>query len=377
MSTPVPDTLTAIMKEEAREAGLRYTSDESPGISRRLRGKNFAYFGPSGKPIREPAALARIRHLAVPPAWRKVWISPLENGHIQATGRDVRGRKQYRYHERWREQRDQNKYGHMMDFARVLPKIRRRVRRDLARPALDREKVLAALVRLLETTLIRVGNDEYARENHSYGLTTLRNRHVKVHGATIEFNFRGKSGKFHNIHIEDPKVAKIVRRCQDLPGQDLFAYRDAGGEVHSIGSQDVNDYLHRIAGENYTAKDFRTWIGTVLAALAFHELEEVTSATQAKRNVGLVIQSVAKMLGNTPAICRKCYVHPEIVNSYLDGATLATVSQRIGEDLRDSLSRLAPVEAAVLALLQKRLRPVARRNQGKRPARFTRAESVG
>jgi DNA topoisomerase-1 len=363
--SPAPETLAAVMAQEAREAGLRYTSDDSPGITRRRRGKSFLYLAPDGKPLRDRAALERIRRLVIPPAWEKVWITPQANGHIQATGRDARGRKQYRYHERWREQRDENKYGHMMAFARVLPKIRRRVRRDLARPGLSREKVLATIVRLLETTLIRVGNDSYARENHSYGLTTLRNHHVKVHGAGIEFTFRGKSGKFHHIHVEDPKVARIVARCQDLPGQDLFGYRDEASQVHALGSHDVNDYLRAITGENYTAKDFRTWIGTVLAALAFHELEVVTSPTQAKRNVGMVIQSVAKMLGNTPAICRKCYVHPEIIGSYLAGATVDVVTQRIGEDLAQSLPRLAPVEAAVLALLQKRLRPAARRARGR------------
>jgi DNA topoisomerase-1 len=351
--------LTKVMIQEAREAGLRYTSDDQPGLLRERQGKDFKYRTAAGKVVRNAATLARIRHLAIPPAWEKVWISPAENGHIQATGRDARGRKQYRYHERWREHRDQNKYGHMMAFARALPRIRRRVQRDLRRPGLSREKVLATIVRLLETTLIRVGNDEYAKQNHSYGLTTMRNQHVKVRGAQIEFTFRGKSGKHHHIHVQDRKVAKILSRCQELPGQELFGFRDETGAVHHIASHDVNAYLREIAGENYTAKDFRTWIGTVLAALAFRELAAVTSATQAKRNVGMVIESVSKMLGNTPAICRKCYVHPEIINSYLQGATLGSVSQRIGEDLNRSMGRLAPVEAAVLALLQQRLRQVS------------------
>jgi DNA topoisomerase-1 len=359
MSQTPSATLVPAMVQEAREAGLRYMSDDHPGIIRQRRGSRFAYVNSAGKALRDPAALARIKRLAIPPAWTNVWISAADNGHIQATGRDARGRKQYRYHDRWREQRDQNKYGHMIDFARALPRLRRRVQRDLRRPGLNREKVLATIVRLLETTLIRVGNDEYARDNHSYGLTTMRNRHVRVRGAGIKFTFRGKSGKHHEIEVEDRKVAKILRRCQELPGQDLFGYRDEQGEVRPIGSQDVNDYLHAIAGKEYTAKDFRTWIGTVLAALAFRELEEVTSATQAKRNVGTVIQSVARMLGNTPAICRKCYVHPEIINSYLDGATVGAVSQRIGEDLNHSFRSLAPVEAAVLTLLQKRLRQTA------------------
>ena len=344
------------MTKEAHAAGLCYTSDLKPGLRRERKKGDFVYLAPDGKPIRDKKNMERIRLLAIPPAWKKVWIALSENGHIQATGFDVRGRKQYRYHDHWREHRDQHKYHHMMAFARALPKIRQRVKRDLSRPKLDRPKVLATVVRLLETTLIRVGNEEYARENHSYGLTTMLERHVKIRGSEIEFTFRGKSGKDHQIHVHDPRVAKTLRRCHDLPGQELFGYRDAEGTVHHVGSHDVNDYLREIAGENYTAKDFRTWIGTVLAALAFREFEAATSPTQAKRNVGTVIQSVAKMLGNTPAICRKCYVHPEIINSYLDGATLGSVSQRLGDNLGESLHKLAPVEAAVLALLQQRLK---------------------
>jgi len=349
------------MVQEARDAGLRYTSDDQPGITRVLRGKTFVFLDARGAVIHDKVTIARLRHLAVPPAWTKVWLCSQENGHIQATGRDACRRKQYRYHERWRAHRDENKYGHMMAFARVLPHIRKRVAKDLRRPGLTREKVLATLVRLLETTLIRVGNDEYARQNHSYGLTTMRNQHVKVHGSEIEFAFRGKSGKYHRIHLQDRRMARILRHCQDLPGQELFGYRDASGEVRHLGSQDVNEYLRDIAGENYTAKDFRTWIGTVLAALAFRELEAVTSPRQAKRNVGKVIESVSKILGNTPAICRKCYVHPEIINAYLAGNTLQTLSQRIEENLGESLTRLAPVEAAVLALLQQRLRHLSPR----------------
>ena len=346
----------AAMKREAREAGLHYSSDTQPGIRRVNKRGGFVYLNAQGRPLRDKAALERIRKLVIPPAWKDVWIAPTADGHIQATGRDARGRKQYRYHDHWREHQDENKYGHMMKFARTLPKIRRRVNRDLKRPRLDREKVLATIVRLLETTLIRVGNEEYARQNHSYGLTTMRNRHVKVRGAEIEFTFRGKSGKEHQIHVHDPRAAKVLRTCQELPGQELFGYRDEEGTVHHIASNDVNSYLREIAGERYTAKDFRTWIGTVLAALAFREFEAVTSPTQAKRNVGTVIQSVAKMLGNTPAICRKCYVHPEIINSYLEGATFDSISQRLGENLAESMHKLAPVEAAVLALLQERLR---------------------
>ena len=344
------------MAREAKAAGLSHACDTKPGIRREQKKGGIVYLTAQGKVLRDRKALSRIQKLVIPPAWTQVWISPMENGHIQATGRDQRGRKQYRYHDHWREHRDANKYHHMMSFARALPKIRRKVKRDLNRPTLDREKILATVVRLLETTLIRVGNEEYARENHSYGLTTMLERHVKIHGSEIQFTFRGKSGKDHEIHVHDPRVAKTLRKCHDLPGQELFGYRDSAGTVHHVGSHDVNAYLQEIAGENYTAKDFRTWIGTVLAALAFREFEAATSPTQAKRNVGAVIQSVSKLLGNTPAICRKCYVHPEIIHSYLDGATLGSISQRLGEDLGESLHKLAPVEAAVLALLQKRLR---------------------
>ncbi|MDE1169755.1 MAG: DNA topoisomerase IB [Verrucomicrobium sp.] len=345
--------------------GLRYVSDEGPGITRRRQGKAFAYFRPDGKPVRDAATLRRIAALVLPPAWEGVWICPSPSGHIQATGRDARGRKQYRYHDAWRAHRDRDKYGHMMAFARVLPRIRGRVRRDLRQSGLPREKALAAVVRLLETTLIRVGNDEYARENHSYGLTTLHNSHARVRGPRIEFAFRGKSGKQHRIEVDDPRLARIVRRCQELPGQELFCYLDGEGRARDIGSQDVNDYLRAASGGDYTAKDFRTWIGTVLAAVALRELEEVTSASQARKNIAAVVQSVSKVLGNTPAVCRKCYIHPEIFDAYVEGATLQAVSRRIGEDLGRSLGRLRPVEAAVLALLQKRLRAAQIAGKGK------------
>lgn len=348
-------------RRDARRAGLRYVSDDQPGISRVLRGKHFAYQRGNGRLVRDSATLHRIRSLVIPPAWTDVWICPRANGHIQAIGRDARGRKQYRYHPRWTELRDRNKYDHMLAFGRALPQLRRRVKSDLRLKGLPREKVLAAVVRLLEMTLIRVGNNEYARQNHSYGLTTMRNRHARVRRGVIAFDFRGKSGKHHHISLADPGLARIVRQCQDLPGQDLFVYRDENDAVHAIGSQDVNDYLRERTGEDFTAKDFRTWIGTVLAALAFQEFAEATSVARAKRNVRRVVESVSKILGNTPAVCRKCYIHPEIIHAYLEGKTLRAVSQRIGENLTASARRLRPAEAAVLALLQKRLKQRASR----------------
>lgn len=357
--------LTDPLVREAREAGLHYSSDEDAGFTRRRQGDHFAFFNTKGARIREDEAIQRIRKLAIPPAYRDVWICADAKGHLQATGRDDRGRKQYRYHPFWRQQRDETKFGHMLKFGKALPKIRRRVRRDLGRPGLPREKILATVVRLLETTVIRVGNDEYARENHSYGLTTMRNRHVEVKRGDITFSFRGKSGKHHQIELHDPRLAKIIRACQEMPGQVLFSWQEAG-ETRHIGSQDVNDYLREITGSDFTAKDFRTWIGTVLAATAFQEFKGVVSDRQARRNVNLVIESVAKILGNTPAVCRKAYVHPEIIQSYFEGETIEALRQRVSDDLRKSLTKLKPVEAAVLALLQRRLQAAARRS----PARL-------
>jgi DNA topoisomerase-1 len=339
----------------AKMAGLRYVSDAAPGIRRRRAGKNSSYVAPDGAPVRDRETLRRIRSLAIPPAWEDVWICPAQNGHIQATGRDAKGRKQYRYHPRWREVRDETKYGRMIAFGRALPQIRTRVERDLALPDLPREKVLAAVVRLLETTLVRVGNEEYARNNGSYGLTTMRDEHAEINGHTVRFVFRGKSGKEHRIGVRDRRLARIVKRCQDLPGQDLFQYVDESGQQQSVGSSDVNDYLREITGEDFTAKDFRTWAGTVLAALALQEFEEFDSETQAKRNIVRAIESVAERLGNTPAVCRKCYVHPAIIDSYLDRTMLATLRERTETEMRDSLAQLSPEEGAVLALLRERL----------------------
>ncbi len=356
MVEPSATTIPTGLAEEAREAGLRYNTDARPGIRRDLRGKNFVYRSASGARVTDEATLARIRRLAIPPAWQDVWISAHDNGHIQATGRDARGRKQYRYHADWRQRRDDNKFDRMIAFARVLPRLRRRVQRDLSRRGMPREKALATVVRLLEATLIRVGNDEYARQNKSYGLTTMRNHHVRISGAEVHFNFRGKSGKSHDISVRDPQLARIVRHCQDMPGQDLFGYEDEAGQHRDVGSQDVNAYLREIAGEDFTAKDFRTWAGTVLAAIALREFEEVTHEAQAKKNILSAIEAVAKMLGNTPAVCRKCYIHPEVLDSYLVGETIATIRQRVAGKLDRSLSRMKPEEAAVLVLIQERLR---------------------
>src|SRR5476649_1363376 len=354
--------------KEAHDAGLRYTSDDQPGINRRRSKNSLAYHQANGAKVRDRETLSRIKSLAIPPAWKTVWISTFANGHVQATGRDARKRKQYRYHSKWREQRDETKFEHMLAFARMLPKIRRKVATDIRRKEMCREKIVATVVRLLETTVIRVGNDEYARENHSYGLTTMCNRHVEVTRSDIVFSFRGKSGKHHEITLHDPRVAKIIRACQEMPGQELFSYV-AEEEAKHIESTDVNDYLRQITGTDFTAKDFRTWIATVLAAMAFQEFEAVTSESQAKKNIGTVIESVAKILGNTPTVCRKCYIHPDIIHAYLEGVTLDTVSQRISTNLKGSLRRLRPEEAAVLALLQRRLKSSIRNSKLLKTAR--------
>lgn len=348
---PVPDPVAS-----AKSAGLRYVTDTSPGIRRKKVATRMICLDPDGKIIRDAETLGRIKSLAIPPAWRNVWICPMAHGHVQATGLDAKGRKQYRYHPRWREVRDETKYDRMLVFARVLPKIRRRVERDLARPGLPREKILATVVRLLETTLIRVGNEEYVRQNDSFGLTTMRDRHVDVSGATLKFEFRGKSGVAHAIDLTDRRLAKIVKQSQDLPGYELFQYIDEQGGRHSIGASDVNAYLKEIAGEEFTAKDFRTWAGTVLAARALQEFQAFDSKAQAKRNVVQAIESVAKRLGNTKAVCRKCYIHPDVINLYMEGSLLQTLTHRVKKELTRSLHDLPAEEAAVLALLQQRLK---------------------
>jgi DNA topoisomerase I len=339
--------------EAAAAAGLRYALDEGPGLTRARAGKGFTYRDVQGRTIRDASQLARIRSLAIPPAWTDVWISAAATGHIQATGRDAKGRKQYRYHPRWRAARDETKYQRLMAFARLLPLIRARVDRDLARDGLTREKVIATVVRLLEATLIRVGNEEYARQNRSYGLTTMRNGHASVSGERVRFRFRGKSGRDHVVDMRDRRLSRIVKRCQDLPGQQLFQYVDEQGGRRAIESADVNAYLREVTGGDFTAKDFRTWSGTVLAAWALHELAPATPKTPVKRNVVRAIESVSARLGNTVAVCRKCYVHPAVVDAYLDGSLGATLSARLSAESRRT--GLPAEEARVLRLLARRL----------------------
>jgi len=341
--------------EVAEDAGLRYVTDESPGYTRRAKGDDFEYFDTEGKKIRDETRLLRIKRLAIPPAYRNVWICPSANGHIQATARDARGRKQYRYHERWREARDENKYERMVVFGQALPKIRRRVNRDLKQRGLPREKVLATVVQLLERTFIRVGNEEYARENKSFGLTTMRDRHVDVTATKLKFSFRGKSGKEHEVDVTDRRLVKIIRQLQDLPGQEVFQYLNGENERRKVTSEDVNEYLREITGEEFTAKDFRTWAGTVLAAMALNAQKAFKNKTQAKKNIKDAISAVAKILGNTPAVCRKCYIHPAVLESYLDGAMIEGLKQKTEETLERKLGDLRSEEAAVLSFLQTRL----------------------
>ena len=348
----------------AESAGLVYVSDQEPGIRRQRSGRGFSYKGRDGAAITDKRVLERIYRLAVPPAWTDVWISASPNGHIQATGRDVRGRKQYKYHARWREVRDSTKFEHMVEFAEALPKIRKRIAADLSSRGLSRRKVLAAVVYLLENTLIRVGNSDYAKQNKSFGLTTLRDGHVDINGSRLRFEFKGKSGKVWKLKMRDRRIASVVKSCQDLPGQHLFQYVDENGERQQITSTDVNDYLREIAGSDVTAKDFRTWAGTVLAAMALSEFEAFDSEAGAKRNVKAAIEKVAARLGNTPTICRQCYVHPEVVNAYLEGSLLTALKREAESELKRKLGKLTPEEAAVLSLIQSRLkREVATRQK--------------
>ena len=336
----------------AQEAGLRYVSDSVPGIRRKRAGKHFSYSQPDGKIIHDKEVLARIRALGIPPAWKDVWICTNPRGHIQATGRDAKGRKQYRYHNEWRKIRDETKYDRMLLFGKALPAIRSHVEHDLALRGLPREKVLATLVRLLDTTSIRVGNEEYARENGSFGLTTMHDEHVQVEGTKLHFHFRGKSGKEHAIDVRDPQLARIIKKCLDLPGQELFQYIGEDQQVHLVESSDVNHYLRQISHQDFTAKDFRTWAGTVTATCALQDFGEYETQTQAKKNVVHAIETAAHHLGNTPAICRKSYVHPEVIDAYLHGSLLASLSQRSEQSIVDALDHLRPEEIAVLAFLE-------------------------
>ena len=352
--------------DRSASGALRHSSDDVSGISRRRAGRGFAYRDADGRPIRDPETVARIRAIVIPPAWTDVWISPFPNGHVQATGRDSRGRKVYRYHRRYRARREGAKFERLIAFARALPAIRDQVEHDLARSGLPRRKVIAAVVRLLELTLIRVGNDEYARLNRSFGLTTLRNRHADVEGSAIRFRFRGKSGQQHEVDLRDRRLAGVVKRCRDLPGRELFQYIDGDGKPQDIASDDVNDYLDEIA-PGITAKEFRTWAGTVLAYRALRAIGQGSTEREKQRNIAAAIQATADGLGNTAAVARSAYVHPAVVEAYLDGRIRAALVEA-AEDTDDPPGATEPdEERAVVALLRARLREDAGR--GRKSAR--------
>jgi len=329
--------------EQAEAAGLVYVSDHDPGIRRRRSGTGFSYIRPDGQPVRDEATMDRIRKLAVPPAWTDVWISPDPRGHIQAVGRDQKGRKQYRYHDRWRQVRDSSKYDRLIAFGRALPKLRRRIAADLARRGLPRDKVLAAVVRVMEITLIRVGNNEYAKQNRSFGLTTLRDGHARIGASQAIFQFRGKSGKEHRTGFRDRRLARIVKACQDLPGQRLFQYLGEDGEQHAVESADVNAYIRETMGEDFSAKDFRTWAGTLAAARALLLTEPCSGAAEAKRNINTCVKAVAGVLGKTAAVCRRSYIHPAVLDAYAEGALSL---KPVAEDRAFELAVLRFLEAA-------------------------------
>jgi DNA topoisomerase-1 len=345
-------TATPDARESAKAAGLRYVTDSTPGITRRRAGRRFRYIAPDGQSIRDTDEIERIKHIGIPPAWTDVWICPNPRGHLQATGRDAKGRKQYRYHVRWSETRAEVKYERMIAFGEALPTIRERVAHDLARQGLPCEKALATVVALLDDTLARIGNEEYARENDSFGLTTLRQQHVDVEGARVSFEFRGKSGKQHHIEVRNRKLASIVRRYLDLPGYELFQYLDEQGQRHIIQSDDVNDYLRSISSHDFTAKDFRTWGGTTLALRSLGEMGGFDSQTEANHHVNEAIKAAAKRLGNTPAICRKSYVNPRIIEAYLEGALLGAIARLAATPLPPDLDKLRPEEVETLLFLK-------------------------
>lgn len=331
----------------AEEAGLHYTTDTEPGLRRVRRGKSFVYLNGSKRQVRDRATLRRIDALRIPPAWTDVWICPSPDGHLQATGRDARRRKQYRYHDRWTAARDALKYERMIEFANALPRIRRRIRRDMRREGLTREKVLAAIVYLMDRTSIRIGNEEYSRENGSFGMATLQDRHVNVRGSQMRFRFRGKSGKIQEIELQDKRVAKIVRRCSDLPGQELFQYLDDSQQVCDVTSRDINDYIREISGKNFTAKDFRTWAGTAIAFEVLSVRVEVSSHSAAKRNILAALDCVAQRLGNTRAVCRKSYVHPGLLDAYLVWGSFKLEARNV------SRSGLSSIEASLARLFRR------------------------
>ena len=352
-------------RQAARAAKLRYVNDHKPGITRTQADDGWHFHKPDGTEVTDPDGITRIKQLAIPPAYTEVWICPDPRGHLQAVGRDARGRKQYRYHPHWRVVRDEAKYGKMLTFGRVLPAIRAQVQRDLAAHDLPKRKVVAALIALLEKTMMRIGNEEYARTNKSFGLTTLRARHAKIHGGHVEFDFRGKHGIDHHIDLSDRRLARVVARCRDLPGQDLFQFVDEHDERHHVTSDDVNDYLREVSGEDITAKDFRTWAATNLAAAALTAFEQFDSAAKAKKNLVLAVEEVAKRLGNTPAICRKCYIHPAVFEGYLDGSLLDSLKARADAVLEGDSSGLTAEEIAITAYLSRRLGEAIANPKGK------------
>lgn len=343
------------VEQDASSAGLRYVSADDPGIARRRRGPGFEYLKPSGDRVTDPATLGRIRALAVPPAWTDVWICPAANGHLQATGRDARGRKQYRYHARFRDRRDVDKFQRMIRFGQRLPRIRRRVAHDLGVRGLPREKVTAAVVRLLELTLLRIGNEEYARLNRSFGLSTLQNRHARVRGKTVRFRCRGKAGRVREVDVIDRRLTAVIRRCQDLPGQQLFEYVGLDGEMHEVDSEAVNEYIRRAAGDDsFSAKDFRTWAATVLAFRALQAAERPTRVADARRTVVSAVRETADRLGNTPAVARASYVHPAVLEAYLEQGGVPVAFDRPRRAVRSSAPPTPVEERALLELLRRK-----------------------
>jgi DNA topoisomerase I len=352
LSTGNLGTEQVVPEEAADEAGLRYVSDEEPGYRRLKAGTGFRYLDSEGNIVTSERVLQRIKSLVIPPAWTYVWICASPNGHLQATGRDTKGRKQYRYHPKWRSIRDEAKFDHLIPFGRALPSIRRQIAKEIANPGIDREKVLATVVNLLDSTLIRVGNEEYARANRSYGLTTLRDRHVEINGSSLRFRFRGKSGVEHEVDLRDPKLARVVKYCRDLPGQILFQYENGDGEPRPVTSGDVNDYLRDITGEYFTSKDFRTWAGTLLALESLCAADSNLSEHEAKKQLVAAVDNVAAQLGNTRAVCRKCYIHPAVIDAFLSGDLAGSFS---GVDFKSSTppqGGLRPAEKALLRFLE-------------------------
>jgi DNA topoisomerase-1 len=351
-SAPQAELLLRDGKRAARAAHLEYARLDAPGYGRKKRGSGFSYHDERGRPIQSAQVIARIRKLAIPPAWTDVWICPSPLGHVQATGRDARGRKQYRYHDRFRALRDGAKYHHILRFGHKLPELRRTLARDLRRPGLEQSKVLSAVIELMQRTCMRVGNDRYAEQNGSYGLTTLRDRHAKIRGSEVEFHFKGKSGKLHHVRLDDARLARIVRRCRDAPGQRLFQYAGSDGKFHAITSGDVNEYLRQVTGEPFSAKDFRTWSGTLLAVHALGACEPGSSLAATRRTIKRALEGVSAELGNTIAICRKSYVHPAVIDQYTSGELAASFRRAMLIARRKPVRGLRQPESVALRWLE-------------------------